>query len=124
MPKVSKESAAHVDDLGIGEDRHEELDGYTVSFVTVREEVDLAPLLKGLPDDECQCPHWGYLFKGRLTTRFGDREEIVEAGNAFYIPPGHTQAAAAGSEFVIFSPTEELRVTEEAIARNMQALQV
>jgi hypothetical protein len=124
MPKVSKESAAHVDDFGRGEDRHEELDGYTVSFVTVREEVDLAPLLKGLPDDECQCPHWGYLFKGRLTTRFGGREEVVEAGNAFYIPPGHTQAADGGSEFVVFSPTEELRVTEEAIARNMQALQV
>src|SRR5207245_7421707 len=30
---------------------------------------DLAPLLKGLPDDRCQCPHWGFLFKGRIVVR-------------------------------------------------------
>ena len=35
MPKVSKESAAQVDDMGpVGEDRHEDLDGSTVNFVT------------------------------------------------------------------------------------------
>ena len=39
MPKVSKESAAQVDDMGpVGEDRHEDLDGYTVNFVTLRQE--------------------------------------------------------------------------------------
>src|SRR5438552_3029015 len=27
---------------------------------------DLAPLLKGLPNDLCSCPHWGYVFKGRM----------------------------------------------------------
>ena len=122
MAKVSRATVDHVDDFQLGEDRHHELEGYTVSFVTLRSDVDLAPLLKGLPNDECQCPHWGYLFKGRLTSRFGDREEVVEAGEAFYMPPGHTQAAEAGSEFVLFSPTAELRVTEEAIQRNMAAL--
>jgi hypothetical protein len=66
MPKVSRESAAKVDDMGpIGEDRHEDLDGgQSVSFVSIRKETDLAPMLKGLPDDRCQCPHWGYVFKG------------------------------------------------------------
>jgi hypothetical protein len=121
MPKVSKDTVAHVDDFQLGVDRHDELEGYTVNFVSVSQDVDLAPLLKGLPDDQCQCPHWGYVFKGRLTNRFGDREETLEAGDAFYMPPGHTQAAEAGSEFVVFSPTEELRVTEEAIQRNMAA---
>ena len=28
--------------------------------------VDSAPIFKGLPDDRCQCPHWGYVTKGRL----------------------------------------------------------
>ena len=123
MPKVSKQSAAHVDDMGpIGEDRHEDLDGgYTVNFTSIRQEMDLAPLLKGLPDDRCQCPHWGYVFKGALTWRIGDREEVVEAGDAYYVPPGHTAMAAAGSEFVQFSPTEELRVVEAMIKKNMQA---
>ena len=123
MPKVSKESAARVDDYGVAEERQEEVGGYTIGFVTTREDTDLAPLFKGLPDDRCQCPHWGYVFKGRLTLRFGDRDEVYEAGDAFYIPPGHTPAADADSEFVIFSPTEELQVSEAVMMQNMQAMQ-
>ena len=88
MPKVSRESA-QVDDHGMVEDRHAEIDGYTVNFVTFRQDVDATPLLKGLPDDKCSCPHWGYVLKGRLTYRFADREEVFEAGDAFYAPPGH-----------------------------------
>lgn len=123
MPKVSKESAAHVDDMGpLGEDRHEDLDGYTVNFTTLHQEEDLAPLLKGLPDDRCQCPHWGYVFKGTLTWRFADHEEVYEAGDAYYAPPGHTPVASAGSEFLSFSPTDELQVTMAAIMKNMQAM--
>jgi hypothetical protein len=87
MPKVSKDSAAQVTDHGAAEDRTEELDGYSVSFVTIRQGHDLAPMLKGLPDDRCQCPHWGYVFKGRLIWRFADHEEVSEAGDAFYVGP-------------------------------------
>jgi hypothetical protein len=122
MPKVSRESA-QLDDHGVAEDRHGEIDGYSVSFVSIRETHDLASMLKGLPDDRCQCPHWGYVLKGRLIWRFADREEVCEAGDAFYVPPGHVPEAEAGSEFIQFSPSEELRATEAAIMRNMQAMQ-
>jgi len=122
MPKTSRETAK-VDDYGIAEDRHEELEGYTVSFVTIRQDADLAPLLKGLPDDRCQCPHWGYVFEGRVTFTFGDREEVYEAGDAFFTPSGHSPRADAGSSWVQFSPTEELQVTEAVLNRNMQAMQ-
>ena len=122
MPKVSKDTAAHVDDYGIAEDRHEDLDGYTVNFVSLREDMDLAPMLKGLPDDQCHCPHWGYVIKGRLTWTFGDRVEVYETGDAFYVPPGHVPKADGGSEFVQFSPADKLHETEEAIQRNMAAM--
>ena len=124
MPKVSRESA-QVEDHGVVEDRHADLDGYAVSFVTFRDDIDATPLLKGLPDDRCQCPHWGYVVKGRMTMRFGDREEVFEAGDAFYSPPGHVPVShEPGTEIVQFSPSEELRLTAAAIARNMEALQV
>jgi hypothetical protein len=123
MPKVSKESASHVEDHGVAEDRYEELNGYTVNFVSIRQDMDLAPLLKGLPDDRCQCPHWGYVFKGRLTWRFADHEEVFEAGDAFCVPPGHTPQAEAGSEFVQFSPSVEYQATMEAIGQNMEGMQ-
>ena len=35
---------------------------------------------QGLPDDQCQCPHWGYVISGTMTFRFVDREEVFEAG--------------------------------------------
>jgi hypothetical protein len=123
MPKVSRESAPQVREFGATEDRTGELDGYTVNFVSIRESHDLAPMLKGLPGDACQCPHWGYVFKGRLTWRYADREEVFEAGDAFFAPPGHAPEAEAGSEFVQFSPSEELRATEAAIMENMQKMQ-
>lgn len=123
MPKVSRDSAAQVDDHGPAEDRHEDLDGYTVNFVSIRQDMDLSPLLKGLPDDSCQCPHWGYVFSGRLTWRFADHEEVFEAGDAFFVPPGHAPIAQAGSEFMQFSPTDELQAVQAAMAKNMEAMQ-
>jgi hypothetical protein len=120
MPKVSKDSAAHVDDHGVVEDRHEDLDGYTVNFVSFREDVDGTPLLKGLPDDSCPCPHWGYVVSGKLTYRFSDHDEVFEAGDAFYLPPGHIPFAEAGSELIQFSPSEPLKAVDEAMMANMR----
>jgi hypothetical protein len=91
MPKVSKDSAAQVDDHGPVEDRHEDVNGYTVNFVSFRQDIDATPLLRGLADDSCQCPHWGYVLKGKLTYRFADHVEVFEAGDAFYLPPGHVR---------------------------------
>jgi hypothetical protein len=123
MPKVSRESAANVADMGAAEDRGAELDGYAVNFVTIRQDADLAPMLKGLPSDRCQCPHWGYVFSGALTWRYADHEEVCEAGDAYYAPPGHTPLATAGSEFLQISPAGELRAVEAMIQKNMQATQ-
>ena len=45
------------------------------------------------------------LREGKLTFRFGDREEVFEAGDAFYAPPGHIPVhTEPSSEYVQFSP--------------------
>lgn len=119
MPKLSKQSASLVEDFGVAEDRHDDLDGYTVNFVTIRDSHDLAPMLASLPGGNCSCPHWGYVFKGRLTIRYADHEETVEGGEAFYMSPGHAPAAEAGTELVQFSPAEQLAATTEAIKKAM-----
>jgi hypothetical protein len=123
MPKVSKDSAEHVDDHGMVVDHHEDIEGYTVNFVSFRQAVDGTPLLKGLPGDRCTCPHWGYVLKGRLTYRFADHDEVFEAGDAFYLPPGHVPVIEAGSELVQFSPTEQLREVDEVMLKNVMAMQ-
>jgi hypothetical protein len=84
--------------------------------------VDFTPLFKGLPDDRCQCPHWGYVFKGSMTVRVGGRDEVYNAGEAFYTPPGHTPLKhQADTEVVMFSPEKELRKTGAAVRRNAEA---
>jgi len=124
MPKVSRETASGGGDYGPVLDQSEDLDGYTVNFLTFREDVDHGPLLKGLPDDRCQCPHWGYVFKGKMTFRYAEGEEVFEAGDAFYAPPGHVPVhTEPGTEYLQISPAEELAKTSEAIMRNFQALQ-
>jgi hypothetical protein len=121
MPKASKESASRVQDMGLMEGRYEELGGYTVGFESFRENADATPLFRGLPDDRCQSPHWGYVVRGRVTFRFADREEIYEAGDAYYAPPGHVPVIEAGTDLVEFSPTAEYERTMGVVAENLAA---
>src|SRR5918993_4486974 len=107
MSKVSRDSAPDVTDYGPAEDRGAHLDGYAVIFTSIREDWDLTPVLKGLPDDSCPCPHWGYVTAGRLTVRYGDRDEGIEAGDAFYMPPGHVSPAGGGKGARVFYPPKE-----------------
>lgn len=81
------------------------------------------PLLKGSKDDRCQCAHWGYVIKGKMTYRFADRDEVYEAGDAYYAPPGHIPVKhEPGTEIVMFSPAKELLETEATMMRNMKAM--
>jgi hypothetical protein len=41
----------------------------------------------------------GYVIKGKVAFRSGDREEVFEAGDAYYAGPGHTPVLFAGTEW-------------------------
>ena len=69
---------------------------------------DMTPLLKGLENDLCQSPHWGYVVEGALTVTFADdTQEVLTGGDLFYWPPGHTVRADADAEIILFSPQHE-----------------
>jgi len=121
MARTSSASADDVKDYGVVEDRSTELGGYTVNFVTIREAQDMGPMLESLPDGRCSCPHWGHMLQGRMVVHYKDSDEVIEAGDAFYMPPGHVPEADAGTEFIQFSPTDQLAATVAAITAAMQA---
>ena len=122
MARTSSATADDVKDYGVVEDRSSELGGYTVNYVTIREAQDLGPILASLPTGRCECPHWGQIFQGRMYVTYASGEtETYEAGDAFYMPAGHSPRVDAGTQFVQFSPTEELVATEAAIAAAMQS---
>lgn len=87
----------------------------SVAFVRFPEGTDMGPALKGLADDLCPCPHWGYLFKGRLKMRTPHGDDLYEAGDAFYWPPGHAPVALEDCEYIDFSPTKDFNEVIEHI---------
>ena len=122
MPKISKDSAPSVEEFGPALDISGDVDNYTVNFVTIRQGHSLAALLQGLPGDSCQCPHWGYMFSGKITVTYAEHEEIYETGDAFYMAPGHVPAAETGTQFVQFSPAAELAELRAHMMANAERL--
>ena len=120
MPSAAKATTPVAVDEALIEGRYADLGGYTVGFETFRADADPAPLFRGLPDDRCQCPHWGYVVSGQVIFRYADREEVFEAGHAYYGSPGHVPLVFAGTELIEFSPTDALNETMAVVTRNMQ----
>jgi hypothetical protein len=70
--------------------------------------VDTTPLFEGLEGDLCQCPHWGFVLRGQLTTTDASgAQETVKANDLFYWPPGHNVKVDADAEIIMFSPQRE-----------------
>ncbi len=70
--------------------------------------VDTTPLFVGLEGNLCQCPHWGYVLSGQLTTTDAHGiQETVNANDMFYWPAGHNVKVNADAEIIMFSPQHE-----------------
>jgi hypothetical protein len=121
MPRTSKQEAPVLVDEDVVEGRYVELDGYTVGYETYKADVDPAPLFRGLPNDRCQCPHWGVVLKGRVVFRYADHDETFDAGDAYYGAPDHVPLLSDGTEVIEFSPTVELQQTMAVIGQNLEA---
>ena len=78
---------------------------------------------KGLPDDRCQCDHWGYCFKGSFRVTYLDGpDEIIRAGEAYHLRPGHFVQTIEPVELLELSPVEEHDRTMAVLARNIGAV--
>jgi ethanolamine utilization protein EutQ (cupin superfamily) len=92
------------------------------AYMRMGDGVDFTPTLQGLPDDLCQAPHWGYVLEGEIQVRYTDgREESIEAGQLYYLPPGHTVWFEEATEFVEFSPRQGMDEVLAHIEKQMQA---
>ena len=91
-----------------------------VAVETAPAGTDTRPLFKGLPHDSCQCPHWGYVIRGRARVIYADREEVISAGDVYHLPPGHNVVCEEDGELVEFSFRGKYQETMQAVARNSQ----
>ena len=123
MPKASKQSASQHESVEGYEGHFEHFaGGWTVGFETYTQDTDVAELFRGLPNDQCQCEHMGYVIKGKVAFRSSDGEETFEAGDAYYVGPGHTPILYTGTEVVEFRPTEEYGRTMEGVTKNVERM--
>ena len=77
-------------------------------YFTLSAGVDTTPLFQGLDGNLCQCPHWGFVLRGRITTTDAKgAQETVDANDLFYWPPGHNVRVDSDAEIVMFSPQHE-----------------
>lgn len=80
----------------------------SAEYFTLAAGVDTTPLFVGLEGDQCQCPHWGFVLRGRITTTdAAGSTETVTDNDLFYWPPGHNVRVDADAEIVMFSPQHE-----------------
>ncbi len=89
----------------------------TLSFYQIPKSTDFASLLKGLPEDMCQCPHWGHLLKGKMLVHTKTGAEIVEAGQVFYMAPGHVPEFPEDCGLFEFAPTAEFKQMMDHVMR-------
>jgi hypothetical protein len=113
LPIVFAEAGIFTREMAFGD--------FDVSYELLPANLDLAPLFKGLPDDLCQCDHWGYLLRGRVRVKYKDRVEVINAGDCFYMPPGHLPFCEEDSEWIIFSPRGAHKVTADVVRQNWAA---
>lgn len=90
-------------------------------FEKIKGGTDFSPLFVGLPDDSCQSPHWGYVFKGKLRFIYKDHDEVISAGEAYYAPPGHKIECLEDAETIEFSPTADFQKTMAVAIKNLEA---
>jgi hypothetical protein len=83
-------------------------DKLSCEFFTLAAGVDTTPLFQGLEGNQCQCPHWGFVLRGQITTTDAKgAKETVNANDLFYWPPGHNVKVEADAEIIMFSPQSE-----------------
>jgi hypothetical protein len=122
MPAYSQDQVPIEFEVDVAQARAVEGGEMTIAFERLSAGVETAPLFKGLPDDACQSPHWGYVISGRLRiVSTSGSEETLVAGQAYYLPAGHNVIVEEDALLVEFSPTHERARTMEHAAQMMAA---
>ena len=94
--------------------------GMAVAFNELPAGTDMGPLLQGLKNNSCHCPHWGYIVEGEMVLNYDDgTKERYTTGDVFYLPPGHTGTIEKDTKLIDFSPEKEFKEVMDHIANKL-----
>ena len=98
--------------------------GMTVDFNSAPKGTDWRPLLKGMENDHCQVPHWGYIIKGAVQIEYEDgTSEVFKENEAFYMKPGHTGEVLEDLLLVSCSPEDGMHDLAKHLEKRVAELQ-
>ncbi len=121
--KQPKENMPIALELPVATFRVAEQGELAMAYVEMKAGADATPLLKGMPNNKCQSPHWGYMLTGAIHLRYEDgTEEVCKAGEMFHWPAGHTVWVEEDTSFVEFSPKSELKEVYDHIGAKAAAM--
>lgn len=82
--------------------------GMDATYAQLPQGTDFSPLLKGLCNDSCHSPHWGYMLEGVFRIVYDEgNEDVLKTGDFFYLPAGHTAVVEEDMKVIFFSPEKE-----------------
>jgi hypothetical protein len=90
--------------------------------------MDCTPACASLPGGVCSCPHYGYVFSGRVRCVYPGSDwpdEVAVAGDVFFFRAGHVLVYEEASEVLELNPAAALQVVMdemEDVARQIVAL--
>lgn len=97
-------------DNGDLQTRYVELGEMAIRHARVPAGADMAPLLRGLPEDRCPSPHWGIVLAGSIHMVHADGStETVRAGQVYHWPAGHTATTDEPVVFLEIGPLAPMR---------------
>ena len=82
--------------------------GYTTAGPT-----NAGPTYEELPGGVCMCPHYGYVFKGRIRCVYPGSnwlDEVAEAGDVYFFQAGHHLIYEEATEAFELNPAHALQV--------------
>jgi hypothetical protein len=75
-------------------------------------------LYQGLPGGVCPCPHYGYVFKGRIRAKYPGTDwpdEVASTGEAYFFPAGHVLIYEEETESLELNPAGALQTLMDHI---------
>jgi len=93
-----------------------------VGFTTVVSPMDGTELgrIGGMPGGVCACPHYGYVFEGRIRATYPNTprpDEVACAGEVYFFPAGHVLIYEEPTKALELNPAFALQETMDAIER-------
>ena len=83
--------------------RRQDFGGLAMCLIRLEEGARTDEVFAGLPDDRCQCAHWGYIISGTMRVHSAGGSASYHSGEPYFWAPGHNLEAATDAEYLEIS---------------------